>query len=110
MVDIVSCILMYLLGPDNFHKGIEYLKTLYDIPSLLSLLRSLSVSEASGHPVIIDTDLISRGMEELKRLLDLLVDRNQGVSDEQRLSMKMGNDWFVEQCYQAIKSRCVSIN
>lgn len=106
MIDIVSCVLMFLLGPVNYHKGIDYLKTLYDAPSLIGLLESISFAERTNLHVALNTESINRGMEELRRVLDLLADNNQNASEQQKLMIKAGNDWFVRQCHLAILSKC----
>ena len=106
MIDIVSCILMFLLGPSNYHKGIEYLKTLYDAPALINLLESISFAERTRSSVLFKADDISRGMDELKRILDMLADNNPNASDQQKLMMKIGSEWFVWQCQQSILTKC----
>ncbi len=106
MIDIVSCILMLLLGPSNYHKGIEYLKTLYDAPALINLLESISFAERTRSSVLFKADDISRGMDELKRILDMLADNNPNASDQQKMMMKIGSEWFVWQCQQSILTKC----
>ncbi|MCR5464317.1 MAG: hypothetical protein K6F06_07290 [Bacteroidales bacterium] len=106
MIDIVSCVLMILSGPSNYHKGIDYLKAIYDAPSLIKLLETISFAERTGSAISFDSDIIYRGMEELRCILDLSVDSNSNASDQQKLTIKAGNDWFVKQCQQAILSKC----
>lgn len=106
MGDIVNYILMSVLGPKYYFKGVEYLRTAYDAHYLVQLLNAISVSDRYKVPVEIDTDVIQKGKEELKRILDLIVDNYRNVTEEQKLLCKSGNTWFVNSCYQYIMSRC----
>ena len=106
MNDIVNYILQAVLGPVNFYKGIEYLKATYDVPYLLQLMNTLSVSDSYNVPVKIDTDVIQKGMEELKRIMDMAVDNYRNITEQQKLACKSGNTWFVDSCYRYIVSRC----
>lgn len=110
MKDISNYILMAILGPMNYYRGVEYLRTAYDAPYLVQLMNALSASDHYKVSVIIDTDVIQKGMEELKRILDLIVDNYRNVTEEQKLICKSGNTWFVDSCYQYIKFRCKAIN
>lgn len=109
MNDIVSYILMAVLGPMNFYKGVEYLRTAYDAPYLVQLMNAISVSDHYKVPVEIASDVIQKGMEELKRILDLIVDNYRNVTEEQKMFCKSGNSWFVDSCYQYIMSRCKAV-
>ena len=106
MNDIANYILMAILGPMNFYKGVGYLKTAYDAPYLVQLMNAISVSDHYLVPVKIDTGVIQKGMEELKRILDLIVDNYRNITEEQKLICKGANTWFVDSCYQYIMSRC----
>lgn len=94
----------------NFYKGVEYLKTAYDAPYLVQLMNSISVSDQYKVPVKIDTEVIQKGLEELKRILDLIVDNYRNVTEEHKMLCKSGNTWFVDSCYQYIMSRCKVTN
>lgn len=109
MNDIVNYILMSVLGPMNFYKGIEYLKTAYDAPYLVQLMNAISVSDHYKVSVEIDTEVIQKGMEELKHILDLIVDNYRNVGEKQKILCKSGNTWFVNSCYQYIMSRCKAV-
>ena len=106
-IEIVHFILLAVLGPANYHKGIEYLKTVQDVPSLVQLLDSIVTANRFGVPVKIDSDLIRKGMEELRRILDQVVESNRNLAEQQKLAFKCGNAWFVNECYTNLKSRCV---
>ena len=106
MNDIANYILMSVLGPMNFYRGVEYLRTAFDAPNLVQLMNALSVSDHYKVSVKIDTEVIQKGMEELKRILNMIVDNYRNVTEEQRLLCKSGNTWFVDSCYQYIMSRC----
>lgn len=110
MFDIVNYILSVVLGPANYYRGVAYMKVLYDAPSLSLLIETISTAERLGVSVIIDTDVIQKGMEELKNILDLMVDEYQNLTDEQKLACKSGNTWFVESCYSEIMSRVRAIS
>ena len=107
MNNIVCFILQAVLGPINFYKGMEYLKTAYNAPFLVQLVNALSVSDSFHIPVEIDTEVIKKGMEELKRILDLSVDNYRNVTEDQKLACKSGNTWFVDTCYNYIMSRSI---
>lgn len=109
MNDIVNYILMSVLGPMNYYKGVEYLKTAYDAPYLVQLMNAISVSDHYKVPVEIDTEVIQKGMEELKHILDLIVDNYRNVGEKQKMLCKSGNTWFVNSCYQYIMSRCKAV-
>ena len=110
MNDLVNYILQAVLGPINFYKGIGYLRAAYDAPYLVQLLETISVSDRYSVPVEIKSDVIQKGMEELKRILDIAVDNYQNVTEKQKLACKCGNTWFVDSCYRYIMSRCRVIN
>ena len=109
MNDIENYILMSVLGPMNYYKGVEYLKTAYDAPYLVQLMNAISVSDHYKVPVEIDTEVIQKGMEELKHILDLIVDNYRNVGEKQKMLCKSGNTWFVNSCYQYIMSRCKAV-
>ena len=106
MNDIINYILQAVLGPMNYYKGVEYMRTVYDAPYLFQLLNTISFSDTYHTPVEINTEVISKGMEELKRILDIAVDKYYNVTEEQKLACKSGNTWFVNSCYSYIMSRC----
>lgn len=110
MNDIANYILMSVLGPMNYYKGAEYIRTAYNAPYLVQLMNAISVSDNYRVPVEIDTDVIQKGMEELKRIMDLIVDNYRNVTEEQKLTCKSGNTWFVDSCYQYIMSKCKVVN
>lgn len=110
MNDIANYILMAVLGPMNYYRGIEYLRTAYDAPYLVQLTNALSVSDYYKVPVEIDTEVIQKGLEELKRILNIIVDNYRNITEEQKLLCKNGNTWFVDSCYQYIMSRCKVVN
>ncbi len=110
MNDIVSYILQVVLGPVNYFKGLEFLKAAYDAPYLVQLLNTISYSDSYHIPVVINADVIDKGMEELKRIMDLAVDNYKNITEEQKLLCKSGNKWFVDSCLLYIKSRCQTIN
>ena len=110
MNDLVSYILQVVLGPTNYFKGIEYLKTAYNAPNLVQLINTISYSDSYQVPVVINTDVIEKGMEELKRIMDLAVGNYKNITEEQKLLCKSGNTWFVDSCLHYIKSRCQTIN
>lgn len=58
-------------------------------------------------PVKIDLDLIRKGMEELRRILDQIVESNRNLDEQQKLAYKSGNAWFVNECYMNLMARCV---
>ena len=105
MLDIVNYILSIVLGPANYYRGVAYLKALYGAPALVELLDSISTANRLGIPVGIRTDAIQKGMEELKQILDLMVDRYQNITEEQKLACKNANTWFVNACYSDIMSK-----
>lgn len=105
MNDIANFNLMAVLGPMNYYRVVEYLRSAYDAPYLVQLTNALSVSDHYKIPVEIDTEVIPKGMEELKRILDMIVDNYRNVTEEQKLLCKSGNTWFVDSCYQYIMSR-----
>ena len=106
-IEIVHFILLYILGPTNYCRGIEYLKTLYDVPFLTQLLEAISTANRFGKPVQIESNLIYRGMEELKRILDFAVDQNNSLNDNQKQTCKSANAWFVDSCHRGLLSRCL---
>lgn len=106
-IEIVHFILLAVLGPANYHKGVEYLKTVHDVPSLVQLLDAILAANRFGVPVTIDSDLIRMGMEELRRILDRAVESNRYLTDQQKQACKSGNAWFVNDCYMDLMSRCV---
>lgn len=108
-IEIVHFILLSVLGPANYHKGIEYLNMLHDVPSLIQLLEVILTANRFGVSVKIDSDLIQKGMEELRRILDQVVESNQYLDEEQKLAYKSGNTWFVSECYKNLMARCVVI-
>lgn len=108
MNDIANYILMSVLGPMNFCKGVDFLRTVYDAPYLVQLVNAISVSDNYRVPVTIDSDVINKGMEELKRIMDKIVDNYRNVTEEQKLACKRSNGWFVNSCYRYIMSRCVA--
>ena len=110
MNDIANYILQAVLGTINFYKGIEYMRAAYDAPSLVQLIDTISMSEQYSVPVKIETDLIQKGMEELKRILDIAVDNDRNVTEKQKLVCKSGNTWFVDSCHRYIMSRCQVVN
>lgn len=57
-------------------------------------------------PVKINTDVIDKGMEELKHILDILAGNYTNITEEQKLACKCSNSWFVDSCYSFIMSRC----
>ena len=71
---------------------------------------AISVSDHYSVPVKIDTEVIQKGMEDLKRIMDLIVDNYRNVTEKQKLICKSGNSWFVDSCYQYIMSRCKAVN
>lgn len=106
MNDIANYILMAVLGPTCYYKGVEYLRTVYDAPYLAQLVNTISYSNSYQVPVKIDTDVIHKGMDELKRILDFVVDNYRNVTEKQKLACKCGNSWFVDSCCSYILSRC----
>ena len=106
-IEIVHFILLAVLGPANYHKGIEFLKTVQDVPSLFQLLDSILTANRFGVPVKIDSDLIRKGMDELRRTLDQVVESNRNLAEHQKLAFKSGNAWFVNECYTNLMARCV---
>lgn len=110
MNDIVNYILQVVLGPINYYKGIEYLNAAYNAPYLVQLLNAISYSDSYFVPVEINTDIIDKGLEELKHIMDMAVDTYKNISEEQKLLCKSGNTWFVGSCYNYIMSRCKVIH
>lgn len=106
-IEIVHFILLAVLGPANYHKGIEYLKTVQDVPSLVQLLDSILTADRFGVPVKIDSDLIRKGMDELKLILDIVVDQSTNMNEIQKAACKQGNAWFVGSCIKSLMSKCV---
>ena len=106
-IEIVHFILMAVLGPANYHRGIEYLRTVQDVPSLVQLLDAILTANRFGVPVKIDSDLIRKGMEELRRILDQVVENNRNLTEQQKMEYKSGNAWFVNECYTNLIARCV---
>lgn len=107
MNDIANYILQVVLGPI---KGLEYLNAAYNAPYLVQLINAISYSDSYLVPVEINTDVIEKGMEELKRIMDMAVDTYKNISDEQKLLCKSGNTWFVGTCHKYIMSRCKVVN
>ena len=106
-IEIVHFILLAVLGPENYHRGTEYLKTVQDAPYLIQLLEAILVANQYGVPVKIDSDLIQKGMEELKRILDQVVENNRYLDENQKSAYKSGNAWFVSDCYMNLMARCI---
>lgn len=92
-IEIVHFILLAVLGPANYHKGIEFLKTVHDVPSLVLLLDTILSANRFGVLVKIDTDLIRKGMDELRRILVQVVESNWNLGEQQKLAYKSGNAW-----------------
>lgn len=85
------------------------MRAAYDAPYLVQLMETISVSERYSVPMELKSDVIQKGMEELKRILDIAVDNYQNVTEEQKLACKCGNAWFVDSCYRHILSRCRAV-
>ena len=105
MVYIVDLILFLVLGPANYARGVELMKTVYNVPDLANLLGALSTVERYGVPVTLREDTIQRGLEELKHILDMGTDSRLDLSDEQKTGLKNRNTLFVDFCHQYIMSR-----
>lgn len=106
-IEIVHFILLAVLGPANYHKGVEFLKTVHDVPSLVQLLDTILTANRFGISVKIDSDLIQKGMEELRLVLDQAVESNRNLAEQQKLAYKSGNVWFENECYTNLMTRCV---
>ncbi|MBO6030422.1 MAG: hypothetical protein J6Q22_03030 [Prevotella sp.] len=106
-IEIVHFILLAVLGPANYHKGIEFLKTVHGVPSLIQLLDTILAANRFGILVKIDSDLILKGMDELRRVLDQGVESNRNLTEQQIMAYKSGNAWFVNECYTNLMARCV---
>ena len=72
----------------------------------MQLLNTISFSDSFLVPVEINTDVIEKGLEELKQILDIALDNYKNITEEQKLLCKSGNVWFVRSCYNYIMSRC----
>lgn len=110
LIDIVHFILFTVLGPSNYYKGINCLRTLYDVPSLVLLLDTIETANMLNRPVEIDEDLIRKGIDEFKRILDLVVDNGSNMNESQKLSLKDANAWIANNCYQGIMFKCVKVS
>lgn len=71
LIDIVHFILVTVLGPSNYYKGINCMRTSYDVPSLALLLDTIEAANRLNRPVEIDDDIILNGIDEFKRILTL---------------------------------------
>lgn len=105
MSDIVTLILWNVLGPVNFYRGIECLKTLYNAPVLAELLNAISTSERLGVAVGIKSDTLQNGLEELRRILDQIVENHQNLTADQKDKCKCANVCFVSMCHEYIISK-----